>query len=142
MEQRLRLVQGGGRYEKRLEDRLPIAVPGQILWKDARGATRMASVVTRDVSAHGVSVECQGGTPIPMYRLVYFQVDRSVRGRADLPAELRKSTVLSAIFRVGPVSNDTGAPTEYALRLLVEPARQPAAPAVEWQSDGSATRTA
>jgi hypothetical protein len=142
MEQRLRLVQGGGLYEKRLEDRHPIAVPGQILWKDARGATRMASVVTRDVSTHGVSVECQGGTPIPLYRLVYFQVDRSMRGRADLPAQLRKSTVLSAIFRVGPVSNDTGAPTEYALRLLVEPERQAAAPAVAWQSDATATRTA
>jgi hypothetical protein len=142
MEQRLRLVQGGSRYEKRIEDRHPITVPGQILWKDARGSTRMASVVTRDVSAHGVSVECQGGTPIPLYRLVYFQVDRSVRGRADLPAPLRKSTVLSAIFRVGPVSNDTAAPTEYALRLLDEPERQPAAPATAWQSDESATRTA
>lgn len=143
MEQRLRLVQGGGRYEKRLEDRHPIAVPGQILWKDARGSTRMASVVTRDVSAHGVSVECQGGMPIPLYRLVYFQVDRSVRGRADLPAPLRKNTVLSAIFRVGPVSDDTGAPAEYALRLLVEPERQQqAAPANPWQADGSATRTA
>src|SRR3954464_15563009 len=56
MEQRLRLV-GGSRYEKRIEDRHPIAVPGQILWKDAKGATRMASVVTRDVSSHGVSVD-------------------------------------------------------------------------------------
>ena len=102
----------------------------------------MASVVTRDVSAHGVSVECQGGMPIPLYRLVYFQVDRSVRGRADLPAPLRKTTVLSAIFRVGQVSDDTGAPAEYALRLLVEPERQQAAPANPWQADGSATRTA
>src|SRR4026208_1993500 len=117
MEQRLRLVQGGGRYEKRVEDRHPIAVPGQILWKDARGSTRMASVVTRDVSAHGVSVGCQGGVPLPRSRLVYFQVDRAVRGRADLPAPLRKSTVLSAIFRVGPVSDATGAPAEYAPRL-------------------------
>jgi hypothetical protein len=30
--------------------------------------------------------------------------------------------VLSAIFRVGPYSQATGAPCEYALRLLVEPA--------------------
>jgi hypothetical protein len=142
MEQRLRLVQGGGRYEKRTEDRHPIAVPGQILWKDSRGATRMASVVTRDVSAHGVSVECQGGTPIPLYRLVYFQVDRAARCRADLPAPLRKSTVLSAIFRVGPVSDVTGAPTEYALRLLVEPDRQPVADGTPWQAESGATRTA
>jgi hypothetical protein len=142
MEQRLRLVQGGSRYEKRTEDRHPIAVPGQILWKDARGSTRMASVVTRDVSAHGVSVQSQGGTTIPLYRLVYFQVDRAARHRADLPAPLRKSTVLSAIFRVGPVSNDTGAPTEYALRLLVEPERRAAGQPLPWQPAAGETRTA
>ena len=142
MEQRLRLVQGGSRYEKRTEDRHPVAVPGQILWKDARGNTRMASVVTRDVSAHGVSVECTGGTPIPLYRLVYFQVDRTARGRADLPAPLRRSTVLSAIFRVGAVSNDTGAPTGYALRLLVEPAQRTTGGDVAWQPGNGATRTA
>ena len=141
MEQRLRLV-GGSRYEKRAEDRHPIAVPGQIVWKDAKGNTRMASVVTRDVSAHGVSVECQGGTPIPLYRLVYFQIDRTARDRADLPAPLRKSTVLSAIFRVGPVSNDTGAPTDYALRLLVEPERRAETADTRWQSSEEATRTA
>ena len=97
MEQRLRLVQGGSRYEKRTEDWHPIEVPGQILWKDAKGNTRVASVVTRDVSPHGVSVDCLGGTPIPMYRLVYFQVDRAARSRTDLPAPLRKSSVLSAV---------------------------------------------
>jgi hypothetical protein len=142
MEQRLRLVQGGSRYEKRTEDRLRIAVPGQILWKDARGSTRMAAVVTRDVSTYGVSVECRGGTPIPLYRLVYFQVDREARNRTDLPAALRKSTVLSAIFRVGPYSDHTGAPTEYALRLLVEPARQASAPELGWQAAATGTKTA
>lgn len=143
MEQRLRLVQGsGGKYEKRVSDRHRIAVPGQILWKDARGSTKMASVVTRDISEHGVSVECQGGATIPLYRLVYFQVDRDARNRLDLPAPLRKSSVLSAIFRVGPVSDVTGAPTEYALRMLVEPARQAAAPAATWEADNSKTRTA
>jgi hypothetical protein len=142
MEQRLRLVQGGSRYEKRTEDRLRVAVPGQILWKDARGSTRMAAVVTRDVSPHGVSVECQAGTPIPLYRLVYFQVDRGARHRTDLPAPLRKSTVLSAIFRVGPYSDHTGAPTEYALRLLVEPDRTAVAPDQPWQAPATETRTA
>ena len=142
MEQRLRLVQGGNRYEKRTEDRHPITVPGQILWKDAKGNTKMVSVVTRDVSAHGVSVECQVGISIPLYRLVYFQIDRTARGRADLPSPLRKATVLSAIFRVGPVSDDTGAPTEYGLRLLVEPARQAASASAQWQAEGGATRTA
>ena len=142
MEQRLRLVQGsGGKYEKRVSDRHRICVPGQILWKDARGSTKMASVVTRDISEHGVSDECQGGVTIPLYRMVYFQVDRDARNRLDLPAALRKSSVLSAIFRVGPVSDVTGAPTEYALRMLVEPARQAAAPAATWEADNSKTRT-
>jgi hypothetical protein len=142
MEQRLRLVQGGSRYEKRVEDRQTVAVPGQILWKDAKGATRMAAVVTRDVSPHGVSVECLGGIPIPLYRLVYFQVDRGARVRPDLPPLLRKSTVLSAVFRVGPVSDVTGAPTEYALRLLVEPDRQAAGREAAWPAQAECTRTA
>ena len=142
MEQRLRLVQGGNRYEKRHEDRHPIAVPGQILWKDARGATRMAAVVTRDVSAHGVSVDCLGGIPIPLHRLVYFQVDKAARNRTDLPAPLRRSSVLSAIFRVGPISEATGAPAEYGLRLLVEPERQTATGDAAWQAEAGATRTA
>lgn len=126
MEQRLRLVQGGQqpRADKRTSERRAVAVPGQIVWKDARGTTRMASVVTRDVSEHGVSVECLNGEAIPLYRLVYFQIDREARNRPDLPAALRKPNVLSAIFRVGAYSQATGAPAEYALRLLVEPVRE------------------
>lgn len=128
MEQRLRLVQRGQtRLEKRVADRRHIAVPGQIVWKDARGTTRMVAVVTRDISDYGVSVECMGGVPIPLYRLVYFQVDREARNRPDLPAALRKSSVLSAVFRVGPCQQSTGAPSDYALRLLVEPERAVAA---------------
>ncbi len=141
MEQRLRLVQASGRYEKRGGDRHPVSVPGQIVWKDAKGTTKMASVVTRDVSEHGVSVECQAGIAIPLYRLVYFQVDKTARSRTDLPAILRKSSVLSAIFRAGPVSAATGAPTDYALRLLVEPARQQAGGGA-WQPEAEHTRTA
>lgn len=139
MEQRLRLVQSSGRYEKRGVDRHHVAVPGQIVWKDARGTTRMASVVTRDVSEHGVSVDCLGGTPIPLYRLVYFQVDRDARNRADLPATLRKSSVLSAIFRVGVCSDVTGAPVDYALRLLVEPARGAVRTHATWESEAGRT---
>jgi hypothetical protein len=144
MEQRLRLVQGAhARSEKRAADRRPVAVPGQIVWKDARGATRMASVITRDVSEHGVRVECLSGVPIPLYRLVYFQVDRSVRESADLPAALRKTNVLSAVFRVGPSSQATGAPTDYALRMLVEPDRQKTTAASPvWRSHTTSVRTA
>ena len=125
MEQRLRLVQGShqSRSEKRTSDRRSLAVPGQIVWKDARGNTKLTSVVTRDVSEHGVSVECLNGAAIPLYRLVYFQVDREARHRPDLPEALRKANVLSAVFRVGADNQATGAPSEYALRLLVEPVR-------------------
>lgn len=142
MEQRLRLVQGTQpRTEKRAAERQPVAVPGQIVWKDARGTTRIASVVTKDVSEYGVRVECLAGVPIPLYRLVYFQLDRSARGRADLPAALQKSNVLSAIFRVGPSSQATGAPTHYALRLLVEPNRKNEVTSVPTWGSGS-VRTA
>lgn len=124
MEQRLRLVQGGhGRTERRRFDRRRVVVPGQIVWKDARGTTRMAPVRTRDVSDTGVSVECLGGQPIPPFRLVHFQIDREARHVPDLPSTLRKHSVLSAVFRVGACVQSTGAPGEYALRLLVEPQR-------------------
>jgi len=134
MEQRFRLVQGGGnhaRTQKRTSERRRVAVPGQIVWKDARGNTKLASVMTRDVSEHGVLVECLNGAAIPLYRLVYFQVDREARHRPELPAALKKPNVLSAIFRVGEDNRATGAPSEYALRLLVEPVRtgQASAPA-------------
>jgi hypothetical protein len=147
MEQRLRLVQGGQqpRADKRISERRAVAVPGQIVWKDARGTTRMASVVTRDVSEHGVSVDCLSGTAIPLYRLVYFQIDREARNRPDLPAALRKPNVLSAVFRVGAYSQATGAPGDYALRLLVEPGRDAVTnptPQVTTWSGEEKTRTA
>jgi hypothetical protein len=130
MEQRLRLVQGGNqpRGEKRTSERQHVALPGQIVWKDGRGNTKLTEVMTRDVSENGVSVECLNGAAIPLYRLVYFQLDRDVRHNPELPAALRKPNVLSAIFRVGADNQATGAPSAYALRLLVEPARaaQPA----------------
>jgi hypothetical protein len=136
MEQPFRLVQGGqSRAEKRTSERQGLNVPGQIVWKDARGTTRITSIVTRDVSEHGVSVECLNGAPIPLYRLVYFQLDREARDRQNVPGALRKSNILSAVFRVGPYSQATGAPSEYALRLLVEPARP--AEAAPWSSSRS-----
>lgn len=117
-------------------------VPGQIVWKDAKGATRMVPVTTRDVSDQGVSVETTMATAIPLFRLVYFQVDRTARNQSDLPASLRKSNVLSAIFRVGESSPVTGAPTEYALRLLVEPDARPKTAVAGWSAGASCTRTA
>lgn len=144
MEQRLRLVQGGNSNstEKRAAVRRQLAVPGQIVWKDARGTTRMASVVTRNVSDTGVSVECLQGPAIPLYRIVYFQVDSSVRNRSDLPLALRKPTVLSAIFRVGSCSRHTGTPTDYALRLLIEPDRKAASGNPGWTPAPETKKTA
>ena len=147
MEQRLRLVQGGNqpRSEKRTSERRSLAVAGQIVWKDARGNTKLTEVVTRDVSENGVSVECLNGAAIPLYRLVYFQVCREARHNPELPPALRKPNVLSAIFRVGEDNQATGAPCEYALRLLVEPARtaQPVAqPAAGWSAQGPQHLTA
>ena len=146
MEQRLRLVQGGqqSRSEKRTSDRRPLAVPGQIVWKDARGNTKLTSVMTRDVSEHGVSVESLNGAAIPLYRLVYFQVDRDSRHLPNLPQALKKTNVLSAIFRVGADNPATGAPAEYALRLLVEPVRaaQAPTPKTDWTEEPQQTLTA
>lgn len=143
MEQRLRLVGGASlRTEQRTAERRRLAVPGQIVWKDANGTTRMASVVTRDVSDSGVSVDCLQGPAIPLHRMVYFQVDRQARERTDLPAALRKPNVLSAVFRVGTCSQRTGAPLEYALRLLIEPERRKPATAPAWETPAAKTMTA
>lgn len=101
----------------------------------------MASVITRDVSDHGVSVDCLQGTPIPLYRLVYFQVDRAERQHADLPPALRGSHVLSAIYRVDPCSAETGVPGGYALRLLVEPERAASVSSTASSRSGAAGRT-
>lgn len=129
MEQRFRLVQRGFTRRPRVAERRPVQVSGQIVWKDARGTTRLSRVVTKNVSETGVAVDCLSGSPIPLYRLVYFQVDRTDRTHAALPEPLRRHAVLAAVYRVSPCSEDTGVPGSYALRLLVEP--QAAAAAIE-----------
>ena len=101
--------------------RVPVMVPGRLTWKDDRGMPRFASVVTRDVSDEGVYLECRGGEPIPLYRLVYLQLERDGRELMTLPDVLRDGRVLSAVYRVGPSEPSTGAPSGYALRLLIDP---------------------
>ncbi|MGE5812949.1 MAG: hypothetical protein ACM36C_00530 [Acidobacteriota bacterium] len=118
--ERFRLLHGG-QAGHRTAERRPVQVSGQIVWKDARGTTRLSRVVTRDVSESGVAVDCINGSPIPLYRLVYFQVDRSERNNIALPEALRRNAVLAAVFRVGETNGATGAPGGYALRLLLEP---------------------
>ena len=63
------------------------------------------SVVTRDVSDVDVFVECQVPASIPLYRLVHFQIERRRATCTDLPAVLQQGKVLSAVYRVGPVSS-------------------------------------
>jgi len=74
----------------------------------------------RDVSEVDAFVECQVPACIPLYRLVYFQVERPAHDPA-LPAVLREGKVLSAIYRVGAYNSSSGTPMGYALRLLVGP---------------------
>lgn len=109
---------------RRTAERHPLALPGRVTWRDSRGMTRFASVVTRDVSDSGVYLECRGADAIPLYRLVYLQLERGTRELATLPAQLREGRVLSAVYRVGPCEPTTGTPSGYALRLLIEPLRR------------------
>ncbi len=113
-----------GRPERRATGRKRIGLPGRVIWHDSRGTPRFSSVVTRDVSEHAAYVECLSGPPIPLHRLVYLQIDRTMRGYDSLPTALREGRILSAVYRVGAVSNVTGLPDGYALRLLVEPRHQ------------------
>ena len=106
---------------QRVSERRTLSVPARLTWKDASGAVRFASVMTRDVSDAGVFVECEAGAAIPLYRLVHLQVERSTRNADQLPSRLREGRVLSAVWRVAPCRRSTGTPSGYALRFLVEP---------------------
>lgn len=106
---------------RRHSERFHVAIPGRLTWRDARGMTRFASVMTRDVSEDGVYLECRAADAIPMYRLVYLQLERDVRDAMRIPPALREGRVLSAVFRVGAAAPSTGTPSGYALRFIIEP---------------------
>jgi hypothetical protein len=106
-----------------------VALPGRLTWKDASGAVRFASVVTRDVSESGVFVDAANGAAIPLYRIVQFQLERSACDMEGVPESLRDGRVLSAVWRVAPCRSSTGTPAGYALRFLVDPTENPAAEA-------------
>ena len=108
---------------KRAAERRSVSLPARLTWKDQRGTTRFASVVTRNVSELGVYVECQGTVSIPLYRLVQFQLERDVRESDPLPAALRSGRILSAVYRVTPPAANGGR-QGLALRLLVDPKRR------------------
>ncbi len=109
--------------EQRSVERKDLNLPARLTWKDQRGATRFASVVTRNVSEYGVYVECQSAVSIPMFRLVQFQLERAVREDEGIPASLRTGRVLSAVYRVSPGST-SGRRQCLALRLMVDPRRR------------------
>jgi hypothetical protein len=111
---------------QRAAERRAISLPARLTWKDQRGATRFATVVTRNVSEFGVYVECQSAVSIPLYRLVQFQLERDVREADRLPDALRQGRILSAVYRVAPPTS-SGAPQGLALRLMVDPKRRAAA---------------
>jgi hypothetical protein len=112
--------------QERIGNRRKVRVPGRLTWRDATGTLRFVSVVTRDVSDVDAFVECQVPASIPLYRLVHFQIERpSSRDLSDLPSALQQGKVLSAVYRVGPYRSSTGTPQGYALRLLIEPKRNP-----------------
>jgi len=128
VERTIRLAEAvNPRRDQRASERRRTSLPGRLVWRDVRSATRFATVLIRNVSEHGAYVECISGTPIPLYRLVFLQTERDVPRHADLPASLRHGRVLSVVYRVGPPQSSTGIPQGYGLRLLVEPGRRGAA---------------
>ena len=103
-------------------ERRAVTLPARLTWKDHRGTTRFATVVTRNVSDFGVYVECQSPVSIPLFRLVQFQLERDGRDTHTLPDTLQQGRVLGAVYRVSPPSGSQ--PQGLALRLMVEPRRQ------------------
>ena len=109
---------------QRAAERRAVTLPARLTWKDQRGTTRFATVVTRDVSDFGVYVECHSPVSIPLYRLVQFQLERDVRDADALPRALQQGRILSAVYRVTPPSSSK--PQGLALRLMVDPKARPA----------------
>jgi hypothetical protein len=106
---------------KRASARHDVLLPARLTWKDQRGATRFAAVVMRNVSEHGVYVECHTPVAIPLFRLVQLQLEREGRQTEAIPAPLQQGRVLSAVYRVSAPSSSE--PQGIALRLMVDPGR-------------------
>ena len=112
--------------DQRTTERQSVALPARLTWKDARGTTRFATVVTRNVSQFGVYVESPSPVSIPLYRLVQFQLERDARESDSLPTSLQQGgRVLSAVYRVAPAS--PSGPQGFALRLMTDPRQRAAA---------------
>jgi hypothetical protein len=106
---------------KRTDERRPVSLPARLTWKDQRGATRFAMVLTRNISNFGVYVECTSPVSIPLFRLVQFQLERDVRESDRVPGPLQQGRVLGAVYRVSPPSSAQR--QGLAVRLMVDPRR-------------------
>lgn len=106
---------------KRGAERRAVKLPARLTWKDQRGATRFATVLTHNVSDLGVYVECQSPVSIPLFRLVQLQLEPNVQQATALPASLQQGRVLSAVYRVSPPRPSQ--PQGLALRLMIDPRR-------------------
>jgi hypothetical protein len=106
----------------RRAERRPLALPGRVTWKDSRGATRFATVMTRNVSDSGVFIEWTEPTSIPIFRIVNFQLEREARNIEGIPMALRAGKVMTVVYRRGSFRKSTGTPEGYGLRMLIEPA--------------------
>src|SRR5579872_7061039 len=110
------------RQIQRSAERRAVTVPARLTWKDQRGTTRFASVVTRNISDFGVYVECMSSVSIPLYRLVQFQLEYQTADADALPRSLKNGRVLSAVYRVSPPT-PSGQRQGLARRLMVDPKR-------------------
>ena len=95
----------GKHANTRSNERRAITLPARLTWKDQRGATRFATVMT--------------------FRLVQFQLERDARESDALPGPLQGGRVLGAVYRVSPPQGSQ--PQGLALRLMVDPRRVAAA---------------
>jgi len=114
----------------RSDERCDVRLAARLTWKDQRGTTRFASVVTQNLSERGVYVECQSAVSIPLFKLVHFQLEREGRDSDTLPFPLPQGRILSAVYRVTPAAR-SGRPQGLALRLMVDPKRRPIAQATQ-----------
>jgi hypothetical protein len=115
-------------------ERRSVALPVLLTWKDRCGATRRAYAVTRNVSRHGVYIECSSDVSIPLYRLVRFQLKCHGYYSGWLPAHLCQGEMLSVVYRV-TLSKSTNEPGGLALRLIAGSESNTDVPAVPfWRS--------
>lgn len=109
---------------RRVSNRREVRLPARLTWKDQRGATRFATVWTRDISDVGVYVECYSAVAIPLYRLVQFQLEQPPADGEFASPALKQGRILSAVYRVTPPMT-AGTRQGLALRLMVDPKRLP-----------------